>query len=76
MINKYVFEGQLTVEKDDGGMALIGELPDTELVDPHMFVRLQSWDKTKVHPVMSKLNGALVRITVEVLEYPLVTGDK
>ena len=65
-LNDVVIPG--AVESEDGGMALIfDEYNSSESVgDGCLFVRLQSWDENKVHPLMHELFGKTIRITVEV----------
>lgn len=55
---------------EDSGMARIheGELVDEGDSDGCIFVRLQSWDDNKEHPIMSELVGNKIRITVEIVE--------
>ena len=73
---KEVFEGRIVdIDKEDGGQALICHMEDGRADEP-MFVRIQSWDPTREHPKVKNLKGALVRVTVEVLEYAPVPGDR
>ena len=62
------------VDIEDGGAAQIAEI-DTPLQSetPHIgdesfFVRLHSWNESKPpqHPVMDRIKGKKVRITIEV----------
>lgn len=65
-------EGELTTKTEDGGQAMIGEFDDTKTketgTDGMLFVRIQSWhERGTTHPVLSKLNGRRVRVTIEVV---------
>lgn len=73
---KIVFEGQMDdVEVHDGGHALIWQI-DNDAVDPHLFVRVQSWDEGGAsteaeltgHPTFQELMGKRIRITIETLD--------
>lgn len=46
---------------EDGHQAAIAEIGD----DDSLFVRLQSWSESKSHPILERLNGKKVRITIE-----------
>ena len=70
---KTVYKELLDVEahhlkSEDGGQALIlKDFGGTELEgDGSLFVRVQSWDDDKEHPLMNSLVGKTIRITVEV----------
>jgi hypothetical protein len=61
----FAIEGVAEIESDDGGLAMIIEIDGGE--DEPVFVRLQSWDSTKQHPVLRQLGGKRLRVTVEVV---------
>ncbi len=54
------------VDKEDNGAALIGNM--IEGVSQQMFVRVQSWDRSREHDEIKKLVGKKVRVIVEVVE--------
>jgi hypothetical protein len=61
-----------TADVEDGGQAMIMEFDHIEQGDdPHMFVRLQSWQdgaaRTDVdsHPLLRSMAGRRVRIVIE-----------
>ncbi len=58
------------LKSEDSGLALIlNDLGGTELEgDGSLFVRVQSWDDDKEHPLMNSLIGKKIRITIEVEE--------
>lgn len=60
------------LQSEDSDMALVLEpLPDGIAEtgpDGCFFVRLQSWDDDKKHPLMSRLMGKRVRVSVEILD--------
>ena len=73
-------DGTTGIKFEDGGAAAImyaplntnedGLNPDTweKAVtggDGHFFVRLQSWDKTHLHPLFRSLMGKRVRVIIE-----------
>lgn len=66
----YQVEGTLALSVEDRGMAVIAEFEENRLLDsdPQMFVRLQSWDDKKEHPLINSLKGHRVRVTVEIVE--------
>jgi len=57
-----------SIKTEDGGMAVIHESNDASVTaeDDCVFVRLQSWDDTRAHPMFNSLFGKRIRITVEV----------
>jgi len=63
------FEDGVSFDKEDGGRALIAhfEQKDCEEEEAGLFVRLQSYDETKIHKDAQALVGKRVRITVEVI---------
>lgn len=63
---KVEIEGKLQLHREDGGMAMIGEIETNEEGDG-FFVRLQSWHDDCTHPVLADKDGRLVRVTVEFL---------
>lgn len=71
LLKKPVFqvEGVVEFQKEDDGMALICESIVKEVIrDPHMFVRVQSWDEERKHPLAQSLVGKKIRVTIEVIE--------
>lgn len=67
--SRFVIEGSLprkNIDVEDGGQAMVGEVIDG--VEEGFFVRLHSWSEKLDHPVMQKLAGKRLRITVEVIE--------
>lgn len=73
MTSKIIYQELVDIDakdfkSEDGGMALI--LDDLGGIEVHgddcLFVRLQSWDDDKKHPLMNSLIGKKVRITIEV----------
>lgn len=64
---KSLTEGLVEVRFEDGRQAMIVEIGSPE-VEETMFVRLHSWDETKVHADASQLLGQRVRVTVEIVE--------
>lgn len=53
--------------EDSGHALLLNDIGGTELEgDSSMFVRIQSWDDTKEHPLLNSLVGKKIRITIEV----------
>lgn len=53
--------GTVKPDAEDSGAALIAEINGP---DENFFVRLQSYDETKAHPLMNQLNGKPVRILI------------
>lgn len=55
-------------KSEDSGCALIlDDLGGTEFMgDGFLFVRVQSWDDDKKHPLLNSLAGKTIRITIEV----------
>jgi hypothetical protein len=55
-----------TVDSEDSGMALIGELtaPTETGTDGMFFLRLQSYDETRQHVTMRALMGKRLHITI------------
>lgn len=70
-MSKYVFEGLIKVDYEDSKQAAIGQVDGYDNKDPTLFIRIQGWDETRQHPTLSNIDGGIVRVTVEVLEYPL-----
>ena len=66
---KLVFEGNLAPpDIEDGKQSYTFDIED--VAHPRMFVKLHSWDPTKEHIEAKHLvDGALVRVTVEVLDF-------
>lgn len=67
---RIVFESQepITFTSEDGGMALIVDNGEPENDSTEMFVRIQSWDESRAHPDLRKLNGKRIRVTLEVID--------
>ena len=66
---KIVMEGVLDeVDREDGGMALIGHGIEENPEHEGFFVRLQSWDETKEHKTFNQLRDRKLRVTVEVID--------
>lgn len=71
-----VVEGVPTIEFEDGVCAMIAEVEnlDADDDDPDDFyVRIMSWNRPKAdgtmnHPLVAKLNGKRVRVTIEVID--------
>lgn len=49
----------------DDGQAMIVEINSD---DPHFFIRLQSWDEDKQHPLMRSLVGKKIMVTLEIID--------
>lgn len=71
MVTKYVFEQEFILDngRSDGGRSQMGDVTWSPAVgeDHPLFVRIMSWDETKVHKAIRTLNGRRVRVTIEVL---------
>jgi hypothetical protein len=70
---KFVFEGKVVYERDDGGAALVCETfrqtePPAPDQDVGLCVQVRSWDESKQHVDGNKLKGKKVRVTVEVID--------
>lgn len=64
-----IIEGVIdAVDVEDGGQAQITALDGDSEAEEGFFVRLQSWSPDKRHPVMDRLRGRKVRVTVEVID--------
>ena len=62
-----IFEGYLgDIASEDSGTALIAENFESD-TEPHLFIKLQSWDKDKNHPMFNQLKNKKLRIIVEVI---------
>lgn len=69
----FEFAGVLHFKSDDGGSALIAELPgdlqdDLDEHGPSVFIRLHGWDETGEHPALRPLEGSRVVVRIEVGE--------
>jgi hypothetical protein len=57
------------ISMQNSGQAKIYEGADCigcDCDDDGFFIRLHSWDETRIHPLMTSLVGKKIRITVEV----------
>lgn len=64
-MTKIVAEGIYTPSTEDGGMAKYG---DIDPIEEEIFFRIQSWDETKKHLILSPFIGKRVRVTLETIE--------
>jgi hypothetical protein len=55
--------GKVELKFEDSRQAAIAEIGE----DDGFFVRLQSWSEDKTHPILERLAGKKVRITIEEL---------
>jgi hypothetical protein len=55
--------GKVELKFEDGRQAAIAEIGE----DDELFVRLQSWSEDQLHPILERLAGKTVRITIEEL---------
>jgi|tagenome__1003787_1003787.scaffolds.fasta_scaffold19884018_1 hypothetical protein len=75
MKTAFEFAGILHFESDDGGSALIAELPgdlpdDLDEHGPAVFIRLHGWDETGEHPTLRPLEGLWAMVHIEVGRFP------
>lgn len=62
-----ILTGLVEPEAEDRKMALIATIYDDN-DDNHIFVRIQSYDETREHPVMNQLKNKKVKVTIEIIE--------
>jgi len=62
-----ILTGLAEPEPEDQKMALIATIYDDN-DDNHIFVRIQSYDETREHPVMNQLKNKKVKVTIEIIE--------
>ena len=67
MLRRIVLTGPTISWQEDGGAARIIELGESEKGGDHerLFVRVHSWDETKLHPEVSSMQGQTLKITIE-----------
>jgi hypothetical protein len=71
-MEKIILEGPVECDKEDGGRVLIAQIAhvvgESENSDEGLYVRIQSWSESKMHPQMDALIGKKVRVTIEIIE--------
>jgi hypothetical protein len=63
--NKTFEEKVDDIEVEDGGQANIIVLSENDEEENGIYVRIVSWDETKMHKEFKKLKGKKLRITIE-----------